>query len=478
MSSSKLSFEQAIDSVAKEHGLDSNTEIQQQIIKRFHNVPFWRWDLPVEKHYRLYKQGKCNCYNCQIKWARKNNREYPLFDYEKRYLDALEKYRLVACIKARASGISEVTLRYMEWLALRNRKLAGSQFIIVSAPAEELSISFIRRIRAHLEPILGVFDSKEKMLMINGVRFETMPSHNLLRLRGITNVSFLTLEESAFWHKSEEEEILPIILPLRQKNSNMQIALTSTPGKLGSLMHQIHLAPQDKTPFYKVYIDWRQVVGKLFTKEEIDIARRTNFAFDREYALAFGFGMGNVFNPADLQKAIDLGKQHADPRFNEDCIKRPYPNTIYPEGRAVIGVDPGAAGSLFAICGIQLWNGKCHVFCAEQYERPNEDDMIDRILQLWNGTHGRANIFVDAANQSFIRKLKSEIKHGEQVDVVWQLEYLRRHGWAGKNDELIGRHMIVCPVSFFQLMVPGSYKLQQLTYSVTGLQSTQTLLNL
>src|SRR5215211_2360206 len=176
-SSNKLSFEQGINQLAKEYGLDSNTEKQNKIIQQFYNIPFYRWDLSADEHYSLYRKGKCNCFNCKIKWPVKNGRVYPLFDYQYRYLSALDQHRLVACIKCRASGISEVTLRFMEWLALRNNKLAGSNFIIVSAPAEELSLSFMRRIRAHLEPIFGDFESREKTLVLNDVRFQTMPSH-------------------------------------------------------------------------------------------------------------------------------------------------------------------------------------------------------------------------------------------------------------------------------------------------------------
>src|SRR3712207_639080 len=91
------------------------SERQEHIIARFRNVPFWRSDIPtVEQHYKMYKAQECNCFYCQIGWAKKNNLEYPIFDYELRYLAALEKHRTVACIKARASGISEVTLLYLE----------------------------------------------------------------------------------------------------------------------------------------------------------------------------------------------------------------------------------------------------------------------------------------------------------------------------------------------------------------------------
>jgi hypothetical protein len=454
MNSSRLSFEQAINQVSKEYDLGSDIERQKQIIQQFHNIPFWRWDLPdVDKHYQLYRQRKCPCFNCKIKWPVKNNRVYPLFDYQYRYLSALEQQKLVACIKCRASGISEVTLRYMEWLSLRNRKLAGSQFIIVSAPAEELSLSFMRRIRQHLEPIFGNFESREKTLVINDVRFQTMPSHNLLQLRGITHVSFLTLEESSFWHPNEEREILPIILPLRQKNKDIQISLISTPGRIGSLMHQIHLASQDKTPFHKIYIDWRQVVGKLFSHQEIEEASRTNVAFEREMNLAFGFGMGTLFAYSDLQAAVELGRRYADPSYNPSHLKMPYPYTLYPGADSTIGIDTaGGSSSQFAIVGLQIWNRHVHVFAAEAYTRPNFDQMIDRVMELWQGTSCQAKIYVDSSNPGWIRLLKarmSPLTSGrERVDFENYIQHLREKGHSGDHDMKLGDYMSVVPVVF------------------------------
>jgi hypothetical protein len=57
----KVSFEQAIDDVAKEHGLDSTIERQQEIIKGFHNIPFWRWDLPVVVRPTMSVHRTCFC---------------------------------------------------------------------------------------------------------------------------------------------------------------------------------------------------------------------------------------------------------------------------------------------------------------------------------------------------------------------------------------------------------------------------------
>ena len=469
MSNHKLTFDKAITDIEKEFGLDIETEEQKQKLDQFRNIPFYRWDLPELEHYRLYKKGLCNCYYCKVKWRRRGNIEYPLFDYQKRYLSILEKQRLCYCLKSRSCGISEATLLWLEWKVLSSNKLAGSQIVIVSSPAEELSLSFMRRIRSHLQPILGPFETREKTIILNGVRIQTTPSHNLLQLRGITNVSVLIIEESSFWPESEERELLPITLPLIQKNPGIYMSLISSAGRIGSLMHKLHLTPQSQTSFHKVYIDYKQVVGKLWTHEEIEVAKRTNVAFEREYNLAFGVGMSNLYDAADLQYAIELGKAYAtDKTVNPDLTSHPYPQTVYAEGTPVIGVDPGAGDSKFAIVGLQLWNGKAHIFYAKSFSRPMEDDMVQLLLRLWKyGTQGRANVFCDFANVNFIRKLKAAIAalgYEEPTDITWHLEYIRKNGWAGRNDENIGQHMIVCPVSF------GKYGADLLQKSATFVQ--------
>jgi hypothetical protein len=440
----KQSFEQRLKRLGLSNPIDN--QVTKEYASQFAGKPFWVWDKKAHEQEWNRTYGHC-CYNHIISLPKKNGEPKGLFDYQYKVISELERSNLICVFKARSTGITELMLRYMGWLCLKDDQLKGSNMIIISAPSEELSISFIRRLKAHHEPYLQ-FDTKERLAILNGVRLETMPSHNLRRLRGITNVSFLLAEESDYWNPSEESELLPTILPLTQKNNQIKIALVSTPGRLGGLMHQLHMSPQSTIRFKKIYIPYTDAVGKIFTEEEIQLAKKQP-NFEREFNLKWGVGMGNVFAAADIQKAIDLGLSYANPTYNPDCTKREYPYSIYSEGDSVLGVDPGAAGSAFAICGLQIWNGHVHVFAAEQYHRPDEDEMVERILQLWHGTGRSANIFVDAANQAFIKKMKSALKPwGEQVDIDWHLQYLRRHDLAGKNDINIPSHMICCPVAF------------------------------
>src|SRR5919202_4244430 len=152
-------------------------------------------------------------YNHIFGIPQKEGKEYPLFDYQKRFIEALENNKRVACFKCRAAGITELALRYAGYLCVKDDRLKGTNIVIVSAPAEQLSISFIRRLKAHHSAHIE-FDTRENLAILNGVRIESFPSHNLSRLRGITNVSMLILEESDFWHESEQQAILETALPI------------------------------------------------------------------------------------------------------------------------------------------------------------------------------------------------------------------------------------------------------------------------
>jgi hypothetical protein len=98
---------------------------------------------------------------------------------------------------------------------------------------------------------------------------------------------------------------------------------------------------------------------------------------------------------------------------------------------------------MFAICGLQIWNGKVHCFYAQEFSKPHEDVMVHKILALWETSNHQAKIYVDGANVSFIRKLKSKLTNEQDMD--WQLDYLRKQG---RSDEELPQYMTCVPVSF------------------------------
>ena len=54
---------------------------------------------------------------------------------------------MVYCLKASGLGITELMVRYIAWLCLRDDKLSDTDIVIVTGPRIELSVLIIERIK-------------------------------------------------------------------------------------------------------------------------------------------------------------------------------------------------------------------------------------------------------------------------------------------------------------------------------------------
>jgi hypothetical protein len=98
-------------------------------LKQFRNKPFSVDD--DETHYNHpHEQGNC-CHWDIVRRPLKNNQRRTMYPYQHKLTDALEKDKLVAVFKCHASGITELALRYMGYLCLKNDKLQGTNMIII-----------------------------------------------------------------------------------------------------------------------------------------------------------------------------------------------------------------------------------------------------------------------------------------------------------------------------------------------------------
>ena len=68
--------------------------------------------------------------------------------YEKVVFDTLQNHKHVWIKKATGLGITELMLRYMSWLCLRDDSLKGSQMCIVTGPRIGLAIELIKRMKS------------------------------------------------------------------------------------------------------------------------------------------------------------------------------------------------------------------------------------------------------------------------------------------------------------------------------------------
>ncbi len=127
--------------------------------------------------------GKC-CFNHILGLPLKNDIPRPLFPYQKEIVDALdsELSQVNSDRKSAGSvGASELCLRYMLWLCVRDDAMRNKNMAIVTGIREELSLELLRRFK-NLLPSME-WNTKEALADINGCRITAYPSKRVKDLQ-------------------------------------------------------------------------------------------------------------------------------------------------------------------------------------------------------------------------------------------------------------------------------------------------------
>jgi hypothetical protein len=283
---------------------------------------------------------------------------------------------------------------------------------------------------------LGViFDTKETVLELNGCSIEAYPSNHIDAFRSLTNPKFILLDEGDFMPKFQQEDVRSVSERYIAK-SDPFIVLVSTPNAPGGLFQRIQQEPEDTSLYKKIFLDYTYGLGKIYTAAEIEKAKQSP-SFPREYNLQYQGLIGNVFSQLGIENATKI-------EYNPDIIN--------PNAKKSIGIDPSYGSSNFAIVATQYVDGKIQVIAAEEYQRPNFTDMIQKIWQLKQKYGHITNIYVDAANPEVWESLKREF--GEPFNQQYMASQIAD---CKKYNLHIEDRMIVVPVPF---SVEGAKMLQ------------------
>jgi hypothetical protein len=128
----------------------------------------------------------------------------------------------------------------------------------------------------------------------------------------------------------------------------------------------------------------------------------------------------------------------------ESCQKIEYdPYNVNKNAKKSIGLDPSFGSSKFGIVATQLVDGKIQVIHAEEHDRPNFTDMIDKVWKLKQQYGHVINIYVDAANPEVWQVLKKEFNES------YNEQYIRdKITYAKKYNLHIEDQMFIVPVPF------------------------------
>jgi Terminase RNaseH-like domain len=390
----------------------SQQEQQQQnsdneLFEKLRDKPFWIWDIEEHKQQDIKTNGDC-CFNHIIGLPTKGRIEKPIFDYEKLLYDSLLgneysnvlnhnfKHKHLWVKKATGLGVTELFLRLMAWLCLRNNDFRNTQMCIVTGPNIDIAIKLIKRMKGLFEQKLDVtFDSKETVLELNGCTIEAYPSNHIDAYRALDNPTFILIDEGDFFRKGEQEDVRHVSERYIAK-SDPYIVMVSTPNGPDGLFEKIEKEPEETCIYRRLLLDYTYGLDRIYTRQEIEKAKASP-SFEREYNLKFLGGIGNVFSPADIDDSI-----------KEYDIAH-YPILI----QGVMGLDPGWGTSAFGIAITHFVDGLIRVIHADEYSRSDHSDMLEVVwdlIQHYNVT----KVLVDASAPSFIRALK--LQWGERSD--------------------------------------------------------------
>jgi hypothetical protein len=331
--------------------------------------------------------------------------------------------------KATGLGITEFMLRFMVWLCLRNDDYKNSQMVIITGPNQELAIKCIKRIKALFEPHGITFDSKETVINLNGCEIQAYPSNHIDAFRSLTNPKFILLDEADFFRKGEQEEVRHVAERYIAK-SDPFIVMVSTPNRPDGLFASIEKEPYESSIYKKVFLHYSEGVGKIYIEKEIEKAKKSP-SFEREYCLSYQGLIGNCFSTLSI----------------ENCQNIEYnPLSVIPDCKVSIGIDPSFGSSKFGIVATRFVNERIEVIEAEEWDRPDFNDMINRIWQIKQQhkvDDNNLTIYVDAANPEIWSSLKRMLNEPYSEQYVFEkLAYYKKNRINPAN------YMKVIPVSF------------------------------
>ena len=261
-----------IRQLAQQGKLQSNNKLDLLL-----NKPFWIWDKSEHLQKAIESDQHC-CFNHIVGLPIKNNKEFPLFDYQKTIFDLLQstdpndiKDKHVWIKKGTGIGITEFMLRFMGWLCTKDDSCKDSQMVIVTGPNIDIAIKLIKRLKNIFYPKLGIiFDNKETVLELNSCTIQAFPSNHLDSFRSLTNPKFILLDEADFWRKSEQDDVRHVSERYIGK-SDPYLVMVSTPNIPMGLMASIEKEPEGTCIYKRLKLDYRFGLNKIFTNHRYNI---------------------------------------------------------------------------------------------------------------------------------------------------------------------------------------------------------------
>ena len=302
--------------------------------------------------------------------------------YEKELTTILEFDKKLWVKKATGLGITEYMVRWIAWQCVKDDTWKDKQVdvsvVIITGASQDLTNKIIGRIKGLFTG--KEFKTKESLVVLNGCKIEAFPTNHLEPARGL-NPQLVFLDEGDFFPLRFQDEARVVAERYRAKGDAFVI-MESTPNMPGGLYERME-DEQDNGYVMKHY-DYTHGLGIVYDPNIIEIEKKQNPSFEREYNLKYGYGIGDIFEGID--EIIDV-----------------YDLEIVGGSNGCYG-DPAFGSSNFGVLGAEKRDGIIYIIEANEFPRPSPSAMLDVMEDM--AKRYNMNCKIDSAHPGFIRDLE------------------------------------------------------------------------
>jgi hypothetical protein len=402
-------------------------------------LPFWIWDQTKHQQAYMKNPGKC-CFNHLVGLPVKEGMELPLFPYEKEVWDALfkpeyenpgndfKRWKHIWIKKAAGMGITEFVMRLILYLPfVHPSNFKNSQIAIMTGIRMNTAKDIMDRMRSLLYQRLKIFiETSSTEMTINGCEIHSFPARTPQSLHGLSNPSFIFLDEFDFFPESLHEFVINAVERYFAK-SNPYVILNSTAYKPDGLLEKIEKQTDEECKYKRLFLLWQKGYGYIYSKKDIELAQ-TSDSWAREYEGQYRGLKGNLFSQELLDYAAFLSdlleiqdksigqvlrriqRTTGELKLHEIISNYKYLGSGYPTS---IGIDPAYNSSNFAfvVTKYDKDGGLIYVVKELELKAPTHEEAIETCKKLMYDDYPsyHPKLYIDASGVSFIRTLKKEI---------------------------------------------------------------------
>jgi hypothetical protein len=250
----------------------------------FLDKPFWMWDHDIHETEYIKTNGHC-CFNHLISLPTKDDRQYPLFQFQALIFETVEQNQKIWIKKARGIGVTTFMIRYLAWKILSSSELDDKSIIIVSGAGEEFKENIKIKLQQLFEkrfPLLRL-KSKYAELWLKKTWIKVMTTRNIMDINCYFDAAFLFIDEADFQDHGEQE-VLERATSAYEEKSNGKTIMVSTPNTPGGFFEKIEKDRNSK--YAKLKLDYTYGLGTIYGRAFIE-KKRLEPAFEREYNLKY-----------------------------------------------------------------------------------------------------------------------------------------------------------------------------------------------